>query len=72
MKQEAQRCKKGVVSFDSSSLKPLGQLQPHLVGMFIGWSSRSFHLHFFQIRFDLALVVSKIKVVEGTKKRSTK
>ena len=64
--------KKGVVSFDSSSLKPLGQLQPHLVGMFIVWSSRSFHLHFFQTIFDLALVVSKIEVVEGTKKRSTK
>jgi hypothetical protein len=62
--------KKGVVGFDFFS-ETTGPIATTLVGIFIGWSSRSFHLHFFQTRFDLALVVSKIKVVEDTKKWST-
>ena len=34
-KQEAQRCQNFVVCFKSSSLKPLGQLEPNLAGMCI-------------------------------------
>jgi hypothetical protein len=34
--------KKGVVCFQSSSLKPPSQFKPNLVEMFIGWSSRKF------------------------------
>ena len=34
-KQEAQRCQNCVVCFKSSSLKPLGQLEPNLAGMCI-------------------------------------
>ena len=29
-------------TFQASSLKPLGQLEPNLAGMFLGWSSTNF------------------------------
>jgi hypothetical protein len=40
-KQEAQRFKTGCCLFCLSSLKPLHQLEPNLVGLLIGWSSKS-------------------------------
>jgi hypothetical protein len=38
--------KKGVVCFESSSQKPLGQLEPNLEEMFNGWSSEKFNFYF--------------------------
>ena len=35
-------CQKGILCFESSSLKPLGQLEPNLVGIFIGMFCKRF------------------------------
>ena len=35
-------------TFQASSLKPLGQLEPNLAGMFLGWSSTNFFCFSFQ------------------------
>jgi hypothetical protein len=46
-KQEAQRCQKRCCLFYLSSLKPLGQLEPNLVGMFIWWFYEKWMVFFF-------------------------
>ena len=38
-------------TFEASSPKPLGQLEPNLAGMFIGWSSTTF-LFFFPVGYS--------------------
>ena len=38
-------------TFQASSLKPLGQLEPNLAGMFLGWSSTKF-LFFVPVRYS--------------------
>ena len=40
--QRYKKLQKGVVCFESSSLKPLGQLEPKLVGIFIGMFCKKF------------------------------
>ena len=40
--------KHGVICFESSSLKPPGQLEPNLVVMFNGWSFRKWWVSLFQ------------------------
>ena len=35
-------CQKGILCFESSSLKPLGQLESNLVGIFIGMFCKRF------------------------------
>jgi hypothetical protein len=41
-------------TFQASSLKPLGQLEPNLAGMFLGWSSTKF-LFFVPVRYSTLL-----------------